>query len=97
MKKEQKRMTCDELSRLAALAQLEFAQAEAELLAADLDAILCMVSDLADVEGGAAFPAAVPLAVLRADKEGESLSREAVLANAADRTDTYIAVPRVVE
>lgn len=90
-------MTRDELSRLAALAQLECAPSETELLAADLDAILSMVQDLADAEGDTHMPDAVPLAALRADREGESLSREAALANAADRTDTYIAVPRVVE
>lgn len=97
MKENTSNITRNELLHLAELSQLTLSDREAERLAAELDAMLLMLADLAAVDGEAGLPDAVPLRALRADEVGESLPREAVLANAPERDDTYIVVPRVVE
>ena len=97
MKEHANNITRNELLHLAELSQLTPDGWEAERLAAELDAMLSMLADLREVEGEAGLPEAVALGALRADGVGESLSREAALANAPEHDDTYIVVPRVVE
>ena len=93
----QKNITREEVLRLATVAQLALDAGEAEALAADLSATLAAFGNLETVTGSEPIAEGAPLVTLRADREEQSLSREAVLANAADRTDAAIAVPRVVE
>ena len=84
---------------VAGLARLELTDAECGVFQRQLEAILGHVESLAalDVEGiePTSYPAPV-YDVMREDIPGESLPREAILANAPDQALDQIRVPKVI-
>lgn len=84
---------------VAGLARLELSEEESTVFQRQLDAILGHVESLAalDVTGIEPTSYSVPVYdVMREDEPGESLPREAVLANAPDQAQEQIRVPKVI-
>lgn len=84
---------------VAGLARLELSEEECAVFQRQLDAILGHAESLAllDVTGiePTSYPAPV-YDVMREDVPGESLPREAILANAPDQAQDQIRVPKVI-
>lgn len=94
------RITRDEVQRIAALARLELADAEAERITGQLEAVLGHVEQLAelDTEGVEPTAHAIPVATpLRPDVAGPVLDPEVALGNAPAREGTAFLVPKVIE
>ena len=100
METRTRRITADEVRRIARLARLELDDAEVERFAKQLGDVLEHVAALEalDVEGvePTAHPIRLPLAE-RPDRPIPSLPREAALALAPDVEDGAFRVPKVVD
>lgn len=92
-------MTRDDVAALASLARLQVSDAELDLFAGQLDAILDAVARVGEV-AAADIPGtshAVPLVnVLRDDVVTPSLSRAAALSGAPDVENDRFRVPQIV-
>ncbi len=92
------RISREEAAKIALLARLELTAEELDLFTGQLGDILQYMEKLteADVEGVEPFiNAAAGGNVWREDRPGESLPREAALANAPREEDGFFRVPRV--
>jgi len=90
----------EEVIRMATLARLELSEEEIELYTRDLNSFLVSGKKLqqVDVSGITGTSHAVSVIhALRRDEVGESLPREAVLAEGPEVLDGYFKVPRIVE
>ena len=88
-----------DVRHVAGLARLELSEQECDVFQKQLEAILGHVESLAALEvsgiGPASYPAPV-YDVMREGLPGDSLPREAVLANAPDQAQDQIRVPKVI-
>lgn len=94
------KISSDEVRRVARLARLALADADAEKMREQLDSILGYVAQLDALDVSAVEPTlhAVPMASpLRADEVQPSLSRTEVLAAAPASDAGGFSVPRVME
>jgi aspartyl-tRNA(Asn)/glutamyl-tRNA(Gln) amidotransferase subunit C len=88
------------VKNIAFLARMRVADDQLDSLAGELSAIIGWVEQLAEVdtEGVEPMTSVVEMALPRRDDEvTDGRCREAVLANAPDRTDDFYTVPKVVE
>jgi aspartyl-tRNA(Asn)/glutamyl-tRNA(Gln) amidotransferase subunit C len=102
-----KKVTRDEVRRVAALAALELTATEEERLERDLNAILGYVAELNEVDTSNVEPMAqvseilpaktTPTAALRADEPRSSIARQIVMAEAPATDGTFFKVPKVIE
>lgn len=93
-------MDRDTVKHIAFLARLRVDDDRLDALADELSGILGWVEQLAEVDTGEVAPMTSVVAMTlprRDDVVTDGRCREAVLANAADATDAYYAVPKVVE
>ena len=89
-----------DVAYIAGLAKLELTPEEEERFTRDLGQVLDYVAQLEKWDTSAVEPMYHPLPTydaLRADVPGESLEREAALANAPVQEDGQFRVPKVVE
>ena len=89
-----------DVAYIAGLAKIDLTEQETERFTADLNQILSYVNQLEqwDIEGVEAMKHPLPTCdALRADCPGESLDRQAALANAPAQEDGQFRVPKVVE
>lgn len=89
-----------DVAYIAGLAKIDLTEQETERFTADLNQILSYVNQLEqwDIEGVEAMTHPLPTCdALRADSPGESLDRQAALANAPAQEDGQFRVPKVVE
>ena len=94
------KITRQEVEHVARLARLELAEAEKELMTAQLDAILDYIGKLNQLDTGAVEPTStvIPMvSVMREDEVRPSLTQDEALANAPDREDIFFRVPRIIE
>jgi len=90
----------EDVERVARLARLELAEAEAAEMTAQLDAILGYMDALNEVDTSGVEPTTtvIPMtSVMRDDEVRESLSQDEALANAPDRDGAFFRVPRILE
>jgi aspartyl-tRNA(Asn)/glutamyl-tRNA(Gln) amidotransferase subunit C len=88
------------LQKIAHLARLEFEEAGAEAMMADLSNILDWVEKLNEVDTEGVEPLthmSVEVNILREDLPQEPLPRERGLKNAPDKDTDYFRVPKVLE
>ena len=88
------------VKNIAFLARMRVADDQLDSLAGELSASIGWVEQLAEVdtEGVEPMTSVVEMALPRRDDEvTDGRCREAVLANAPDRTDDFYTVPKVVE
>jgi aspartyl-tRNA(Asn)/glutamyl-tRNA(Gln) amidotransferase subunit C len=88
------------VKNIAFLARMRVADDQLDSLAGELSAIIGWVEQLAEVDTKGVEPmtSVVEMALPRRDDEvTDGRCREAVLANAPDRTDDFYTVPKVVE
>jgi len=89
-----------EVERIAALARLSLADAEAERLAAELEAILGYAEQLAALDTTGVEPTSHPVELatpLREDVPEPPLDPDLALANAPEREGSAFVVPKVIE
>jgi aspartyl-tRNA(Asn)/glutamyl-tRNA(Gln) amidotransferase subunit C len=89
-----------DVEHVARLARLALTDDETERMRAELSSILDYVDKLRalDVEGVEPTSHAVPLVdVMRDDEVRPCLPADAMLANAPDRVDDLVRVPRIIE
>lgn len=94
------KITMQEVEHVARLARLELTPEEKERMLAQLDSILSYIDTLNELDTTAVEPTShvLPMTnVFREDEVTPSLSQEAVLANAPDRSDLFFRVPRILE
>ena len=94
------KITKQEVEHVAALARLELADQEKELLASQLSNILTYVEKLNELDTKGVEPTAHVLDirnVMRDDVPEESLSQERALANAPEKTSGHYKVPKIIE
>ena len=94
------RLTREAVEYIARLARLELSEAELERMREDLTRILEYVATLQRLDTEGVVPTAHVQEVsnvYREDQVCPSLPREAVLAEAPDRTEAFFRVPRVIE
>lgn len=90
----------DEVTRVAHLARLEFAEAEAEKFTFQLNNILLYMEMLNRVDTTGVAPMTHAVAqqnAFREDVVKPSLSRDYTLANAPDSRGDFFRVPKVIE
>jgi aspartyl-tRNA(Asn)/glutamyl-tRNA(Gln) amidotransferase subunit C len=93
-------LTTDEVKHIAELAKLSLTDAEIARFGEQLSAVLEYAAQLKAVDTSAISPTATVLplhTVLREDMVQPSLPREAVLANAPEKSDDSFKVPAVLE
>jgi aspartyl-tRNA(Asn)/glutamyl-tRNA(Gln) amidotransferase subunit C len=93
-------LSLEEIRRLARLARIELAGAEAEALGRDMNDILAMVEQMSAVDTQGVEPMAHPQEMaqrLREDRVTETDSREAFQAIAPQVEDGLYLVPKVIE
>lgn len=93
-------LTTDEVKHIAELAKLSLSDEEIERIGAQLSAVLDYAAELRAVDTSAIPPTATVLplrTVLREDVVKPSLPREALLANAPEKSDGSFKVPAVME
>jgi len=93
-------LTHDDVRKVASLARLKLTSDQVSSLSADLTAILGYIEVLNEVDTANVEPMvhAVELSnVLREDRVGESLSREAALQNAPRSDGQCFLVPAIIE
>lgn len=93
------RITADEAAHVAHLARLSFSQEELQLYTGHLNAILEYVAQLQKVDTNGVEPMWHPLAisnVFREDEPVSSLSNEAALTNAPQKTEDAFVVPKII-
>ena len=91
-------LSADEVRKVADLARLELSEADVEIMARQLSAIVAYINQLQTVNTDGVEPLAHALDlhdVFRADEPGESLSANEALANAPARKDNFYSVPAV--
>jgi aspartyl-tRNA(Asn)/glutamyl-tRNA(Gln) amidotransferase subunit C len=96
----QRAFTRADVERIADLARLSVADAEAERLAAELEAILAYAEQLAGLDTSEVPPTSHPIELatpLRDDVPEEPLDPELALANAPEREGSAFVVPKVIE
>jgi aspartyl-tRNA(Asn)/glutamyl-tRNA(Gln) amidotransferase subunit C len=89
-----------DVDHVARLARLALTEAESARMQEQLSGILAYIDTLRALDTTGVEPTshAVPLVnVMRADETRPSLSPEAALANAPDRSDGFFRVPRIIE
>ncbi len=93
-------LSLDEVARIARLARLDLAPAEAEVMQGELNAILAMVDRMAGVPAEGVEPMAHPQEAaqrLREDRVTETDRREDYQAVAPATQDGLYLVPKVIE
>jgi aspartyl-tRNA(Asn)/glutamyl-tRNA(Gln) amidotransferase subunit C len=93
-------LSLEEIRRLARLARIELAGAEAEALGRDMNDILAMVEQMSAVDTQGVEPMAHPQEMaqrLREDRVTETDSREPFQAIAPQVEDGLYLVPKVIE
>ena len=88
-----------DVRHVAGLARLELSEEECAVFQQQLEAILGHVESLAALDVSGIEPTSYPAPVydvMREDLPGDSLPREAVLANAPDQAQDQIRVPKVI-
>lgn len=88
-----------DVRKVAGLARLILSEEECAVFQRQLDAILGHVESLSALDVTGIEPTSYPAPVydvMREDLPGESLPREAVLANAPDKAQDQIRVPKVI-
>ncbi|NPA06334.1 MAG: Asp-tRNA(Asn)/Glu-tRNA(Gln) amidotransferase subunit GatC [Chloroflexi bacterium] len=93
-------LTREEVLHIARLARLELTEAEIEQYREQLSAVLEYFARLAQVDTSGIPPTASvlpPRSVLRPDEPRPGLTREQLLANAAETEDGQFKVPPVLE
>jgi aspartyl-tRNA(Asn)/glutamyl-tRNA(Gln) amidotransferase subunit C len=91
-------LSAEEVRKVADLARLEMSEADVEIMARQLNAIVAYINQLQTVNTDGVEPLAHALDlhdVFRADERGESLSADEALANAPARKDNFYSVPAV--
>ena len=91
-------LSSDEVRKVADLARLEMSEADVEIMARQLGAIVAYINQLQTVNTDGVEPLAHTLGlhdVFRADEPGQSLSQDEALANAPARKDNFYSVPAV--
>jgi aspartyl-tRNA(Asn)/glutamyl-tRNA(Gln) amidotransferase subunit C len=91
-------LSAEEVRKVADLARLEMSEADVEIMARQLSAIVAYINQLQTVNTDGALPLAHALDlhdVFRADVPGQSLSEDEALANAPARKDNFYSVPAV--
>jgi aspartyl-tRNA(Asn)/glutamyl-tRNA(Gln) amidotransferase subunit C len=91
-------LSADEVRKVAELARLEMSEADVEIMALQLSAIVAYINQLQTVNTDDVEPLAHALDlhdVFRADELGQSLSEDEALANAPARKDNFYSVPAV--
>jgi aspartyl-tRNA(Asn)/glutamyl-tRNA(Gln) amidotransferase subunit C len=90
----------DTVRRIAFLARIRVAEADLDDIARELSHIIGWVEQLAEVDTGDVEPMTSVAEMSlrqRPDAVADGGNPAAVLANAPDRTDSFFAVPKVVE
>jgi aspartyl-tRNA(Asn)/glutamyl-tRNA(Gln) amidotransferase subunit C len=93
------RISREDVAHVAHLARLALSDAEIDLFAGQLAAVLEHAEDVAALDTSGVAPTAHPLPVrnvLRADEPGPCLDREEVLAQAPQAEDGRFRVPRIL-
>ncbi len=93
-------LTADEVAKVALLARLRLEPGELETFTGQLNAIVGFVEQLGELNTDGVEPLAHGVEVrnvFRQDVRGESLPREAALANAPKRNAESFLVPAVLE
>jgi aspartyl-tRNA(Asn)/glutamyl-tRNA(Gln) amidotransferase subunit C len=93
-------ITREDVEHVARLSRLALGEAEVERMREQLDGILAYIDTLRALDTTGVEPTAhaVPqLNVMREDQLRASLSQDAALANAPDRSDAFFRVPRIIE
>jgi aspartyl-tRNA(Asn)/glutamyl-tRNA(Gln) amidotransferase subunit C len=93
------RLTAADVAHVAKLARLDLTEAEVDLFAEQLGAVLDHAGDVAALDTAGVPPTAHPLPlqnVLRPDEPRPSLDRDEVLAQAPDTDDGRFKVPRIL-
>ena len=88
------------VEKVALLARLEIPTAEAQRTAVQLGRIVTMVEKLGELDTKGVEPLSNPTGLVdafRSDEPRPGLSREEALANAPDKVEMFLRVPRVVE
>ena len=96
---EPRRLSEEEVRKVAKLARLELGPEQVELYSEQLSSVLEHIENLQGMEVDSVEPMAHPLPLsnrLAEDVPGEALPLEAVLANAPRREGDFIAVPKVL-
>ena len=91
-------LSAEEVRKVAELARLELSEADVEIMARQLSAIVDYVNQLQAVNTDGVEPLAHALDlhdVFRTDEPGRSLSENEALANAPARKDNFYSVPAV--
>ncbi len=91
-------LNAEEVRKVAELARLELSEADIEIMARQLSAIVDYVNQLQAVNTDGVEPLAHALElhdVFRADEPGQSLSEDEALANAPARKGDFYSVPAV--
>ena len=91
-------LSAEEVRKVAELARLELSEADVEIMARQLSAIIDYINQLQQVDTAGVEPLAHALDlhdVFRADAPGPSLSAAEALANAPARKDDFYSVPAV--
>lgn len=94
------KITVADVEHVARLARLELTNNEKELFAGQMDAILGYVEKLKELNTDGIVPTshAVPMEnAFRADAVTPSIGIEKSLANAPGRSESFFAVPKVIE
>jgi len=93
-------LSTEEVKYVAELAKLQLTEAEVELFASQLSAVLDYAAHLQEVDTSHVSPTATVLplrSVMRADEARPSLSQKQALANAPESKDGYFKVHAVLE
>jgi aspartyl-tRNA(Asn)/glutamyl-tRNA(Gln) amidotransferase subunit C len=94
------KVTAADVRHIADLSRLSVTAEEVERLSSELSTIIEYVEQLSTVETRQIEPTShvLPLKnVMRDDRLGESLPRDAALRNAPDSTEKFYRVPRIID
>ena len=94
------KITKDEVTHVAKLARLRFTEAEMEKFTHQLNDILAYVDKLNQLDTKDVTPTShvLPITnVFREDEVRDSLAVESMLANAPEREENFVRVPRIME
>jgi aspartyl-tRNA(Asn)/glutamyl-tRNA(Gln) amidotransferase subunit C len=94
------KLTREEVQRIAVLARLRLTSEEETLLTEQLDHILAYMEKLDELDTSKVEPfshAVDAVNVLREDKVTNLSDADAVLANAPDRDNAFLKVPKIIE
>lgn len=93
-------ITKKEVEHVAKLAQLEFSEAEKEMLTKQLGDILQFVEKLGELNTDGVEPtySVVPVSnVMREDEEKPSFTQEQALSNAPEKDMGFFKIPKIME